>query len=423
MTRPRHIVRLACLAGLSLLLGCAGSDHHRSDATGRAVPELACMDDATSRFIRRWDIPGASLAIARRGRLVYARGFGFADRAAHERVEPESRFRLASVSKTVTAVAIMKLVEQGRLALDQQVFGPGGILDAPEYSEILDERVHRITLQDLLQHSSGWDSSLGYDPQYDLLQIASTMGVPPPADGPTIIRYMLRHRRLDVEPGTEYHYSNFGYNILGRIIEKVSGTTYEAHVRSEILDPVGIAGMCIAGDLLRDRRVDEVYYHDMPDWPLAQSVYGTGERVPESYGGLHFKAMDAHGGWVATATDLMRYASALEGFSGHRRLLRAETLQTMTTVAPEMKAADSTYALGWVVYEDGRWGHSGALTTGTFTYLGRRPDGVQWALLCNRLPVDVGNVSGSLGDFMKDAEKTLLEGLAEVKTWPDHDWF
>ncbi len=112
-------------------------------------------------FMKRWSIEGASVAIARDGKLVYAKGFGFADSAAGIETQPYSKFRIASISKLVTAVAIMKLCEEGRLSLDDKVFGPEGILNDSCYCHPKDKRAFDITVSHLLSHEGGWSQRWG----------------------------------------------------------------------------------------------------------------------------------------------------------------------------------------------------------------------------------------------------------------------
>src|SRR5207244_12757 len=93
----------------------------RAEPTGAALPGLESYDEVMTTLIGKWDIPGAGLAVARDGKLLLMRGYGFANRERSVRVEPTSLFRLASLSKTVTAVAVLQLVDDGRLKLDDRI--------------------------------------------------------------------------------------------------------------------------------------------------------------------------------------------------------------------------------------------------------------------------------------------------------------
>ena len=115
--------------------------------------------------------------------------------------------------------------------------------------------------------------------------VTKAMGVPSPATCTDIIRWML-NRPLDFAPGQRYAYSNFGYCILGRIIEKVSGQPYETYLQQKILAPLGIGRMSIGSSLLSGRKPNEVKYYDYPGAPLANSVFPQAPgKVPEPDGG------------------------------------------------------------------------------------------------------------------------------------------
>ncbi|WP_290970297.1 serine hydrolase domain-containing protein [Herbaspirillum sp.] len=350
------------------------------------------VDGQMNQLLAHYQIPGASIAIAYKGEFVYQRGYGMAVTESNTPATPLTVFRIASVSKPITAVAVLKLFEDELpQALERRVFGPDGLLpDAayPDFAQPLDSRVLKVTLRDLLQHTGGWGAS-EYDPQYDLVEIARTMNVPAPAPARTVVAFMLRHRLLDVAPGTEFHYSNFGYNILGRIIEHKSGKPYEQAVRELVLEPAGAAGAAIAADKRMQRSASEAVYYDDPRWPPVPDQDGSGATGPGSYFGFHFQAMDAHGGWAMTAGDLVRFADATLGRGGSPALLKPRTVALMKQRNPAMP--DNNNGLGWVVTRMNGVNiisHSGALIAGTYAYLQAREDGWSWAVLFNRLPAD-----------------------------------
>ncbi len=109
-----------------------------------------------NRFLRKWHIKGASVAIVKDGKLVYAKGFGLANEEDSLSVEPKHLFRVASVSKLITAVAILQMHEEKLLSLDSKVFGSTGILNDSIYLNYPDKRVENITIRHLLNHSAGW---------------------------------------------------------------------------------------------------------------------------------------------------------------------------------------------------------------------------------------------------------------------------
>jgi CubicO group peptidase (beta-lactamase class C family) len=387
--------------------------------TGVSVPEMAAIDSAMSHFIKAWKIPGASIGMVYDQRLVYARGFGYADVDSNKLLYPTSVMRIASTSKSYTGICIMKLVQDGLLHITDTVFGPHGILNDTNYQNILDPRYKKITLENLLQHTSGTAAEGGNDPQYDLFHIAKVMGTTPPADAKTVIRYMLKYYNLDFTPGTAYQYSNLGYNILGRVIEKITGyPTYEEYMTNEILGPITAYNTKIGNDFKSERFANEVIYYDMK-WDTTVSCYDSVTIVPESYGSYHLRTMDSHGGWVTNPTEMMLLLTGVDGFPGRPDFFAPTTISTMTTGS----TANPNYAMGWVVDTSGKWSHNGALTTGVCSFWVRQENGIEYAVIFNRLPLDSTNFIASLDSFIIAANKIIPEAVAQITTWPTHDLF
>jgi len=117
--------------------------------------EFSGVERVITAFLRKWSIAGASVAVSKDGKLIYARGFGYADTASKVEIQPYNQFRIASISKLVTAVGIMKLIEDGKITPYDKVFGPDGILNDPYFSEPKDKRVYSITVAHLLSHEAG----------------------------------------------------------------------------------------------------------------------------------------------------------------------------------------------------------------------------------------------------------------------------
>jgi CubicO group peptidase (beta-lactamase class C family) len=225
---------LACFLA-SLVLFATLAARADQPVTGTALPGLSAFDSAVIALLSKWKLPGASLAVAKDGRLVLARGYGYSDVGQMKPVTPDLRFRVASLSKSLTAAAIMKLVELGQINLDDPaipLLGPW----APPAAEIVDPRVYQITVRHLLVHRGGWDRESFGDPTFDWREHLRD----PDCRG--IMRAELT-RKLDFDPGAAFVYSNTGYCILGRIIERVSGMSYADFVSTQILAPAGVSGM------------------------------------------------------------------------------------------------------------------------------------------------------------------------------------
>jgi CubicO group peptidase (beta-lactamase class C family) len=417
MNRRRFITTsTAALALAPCLPALAGADAKKKLPLGEA------FDREVDAFMSARNIPGGALAVVKDRRLVYVRGYGWADREKKVAVGPESLFRIASISKPITAVAVLKLIERGKLSFDTRAFQflkPTSLLDG-----VVERRLSAITIRQLLQHTGGWDRSKGFDPMFRSNRIAEATNSSRPATPGKIIEYMLG-QPLQFDPGTRYAYSNFDYCLLGRIIEKISGQSYEAFVRENVLAPMGIKRMRIGATLHGKQAEGEVCYY-MPDESLASSVFPPPpEKVPWPYGGFHLEAMDAHGGWIASAVDLARFAAAMDGLP-RRALLKAEMLREMYAPPPapvsrtaEGKLEKSYYGCGWMVRPiiDGKasYWHTGSLP-GTATLLVRRWDGLSWAVLFNQRSED-----RKLPDEAVDA--ALHRAADAVEKWPDYDLF
>jgi CubicO group peptidase (beta-lactamase class C family) len=379
-------------------------------ATGLALllfpvpPQQGSFDAAMAAFMKKNGAPGGALAVVKDGRLALAKGYGRADVDEPTPVEPTSLFRIASLSKPITAVAVLALAQKGTLDLDGKAFALLE-LKPPEKG---DPRLADITVRHLLHHTAGWDRDRSGDPMFQSIEIAEAEGSAPPADARAIIRWMMG-RPLDFDPGTRHAYSNFGYCVLGRILEKVSGESYESHVKKAVLEPMGITRMRLGRSLLKDRAEGEVRYAQ-PNTRAARSVFGGERDVPWPYGGFCIEAMDAHGGWIASAVDLARFASSLE------KVLEAKSVETMFERPPGLGAPPAYYACGWMVRPVGdkpgrnAW-HAGSLP-GTNALLVRRQDGLAWAALFNQRSKGDGEI-----------ETALHQAADAVTEWPKEDLF
>lgn len=370
--------------------------------------EFAGLERIITSFMRRWEITGASVAVSKNGKLVYARGFGYADKENKTETEPYNKFRIASISKLVTAVAIMKLQEEGRISVNDKVFGPGGILNDTFYSEPRDKRVYGITVAHLLSHEGGWTNRWG-DQMFIPFVVAEEMGVTPPVDTKTIVRFAL-NKNLHFTPGTGRSYSNLGYAILGLIIEKVSGLSYNEYCRKEVLGPLGIYDMALAKNLPGQKAPFEVTYYEPGDAIMKPSIYGTGDTVPASYGGNDIESLGGAGAWIATAPDLMKFLLAVDGFDTRKDILSDESIRFMTDTR-------NNYApVGWktTIY-DGTWWRTGTFP-GTACMLKRQPDGMAWVVLLNTSAWNGPEISSDINYMMARA-------LYQVKKWPDADLF
>jgi N-acyl-D-amino-acid deacylase len=374
-------------------------------------------DRLIPEFMHKHDLPGGAIAVVKDGRLVFAKGYGLADIQNQEPVQPDSLFRIASLSKQVTAVAVLKLVEDGKLDLDAGAFEILSDIREPEGST-RDPRLDQITVRHLLHHAGGWDKNESYDPMWSVWRTEEGTGAHPPITCSDVIHFMLG-QPLDFAPGTRYAYANFGYCVLGRVIEAVSGQEYEEFVREHVLKPIGIARMRVGGTRLEERLDDEVRYYLRHGQDPAWSVFPKGpSRVPWPYGGFYLKGQDAQGGWVGSAMDLVRFATALDG-SKHPTVLEPETVDLMLSrPQPQLQDTPYYYALGWLVRPVGdakTWWHFGN-QPGTTALIVRAHHGLTWVALFNLQPHNRQEAHSELNQL-------LWRATREVTTWPSHDLF
>jgi CubicO group peptidase (beta-lactamase class C family) len=323
-----------------LLAGCGGggSDanasgppsasatrYHSTDAiiptSGLDVPDGQSLDQTVTTLLKKWDVVGATFAIAKNGRLIFARGYGYSDYEARQVMQPDAMMRIASISKALTGLAILRLKDEGLLRLEERMVD---IL--PEYPlpAGADARLRDITITHLLQHSAGWDRRISGDPFNQVATIANSLGLDKPALCPDMIRYMLG-RPLDFTPGTRFAYSNFGFCVLGRIVEKVSGQPYELYVRDHVLAPADVHAMSIGKSHANERGQFEVKYYMYMGAPPVQSLFPGEGRVPAPYS-TEVLTADSAAGWIASAIDLTRVMTAVDG-SRVAQLLTPETMQ------------------------------------------------------------------------------------------------
>jgi CubicO group peptidase (beta-lactamase class C family) len=412
------------------LVGAAPTADQSVIATGDTDPRLKPYDELMTTFMREHRPPGAALAVVKDTRLVYARGFGYADVEKKAPVEPNSIFRVASVSKPITSAACFRLVEKKKLDLDTKVFELLGYKPYALPGSTLDPHLMKVTVRQCLRHTGGWDRDQAPDPMSSgsMRMIARALKAPLPLEPEQIIRYMMT-RPLEFTPGTRYAYSNFGYCILGRVIEKVSGKSYGEFVHKEVLEPAGIRRMRLGKNLLRDRAPGEVRYYDAKKRTgLAISGPRVGQSAPLPYGVEAVETMDANGGWIGSAIDLVRFATALEN-PPQGRLLKPESIRVMLARPEGLpgrersgKPKEPYYACGWDVrtvdlnrLKFTKW-HIGLLA-GSSTLLVSRSDRISWAVLFN-------SDSDAEGKQFADTIDPLLHGPAdEIKKWPEHDLF
>ncbi len=422
----RSFIKAAGLAACCVLSSSCCSNAAQPDVpllkcwleTGPKVPQLDSFDSAMKEFMQARSIPGGSLAVTCQQRLVFARGYTGLDDGYI--VQPDSLFRIASVSKPVTAAAVMTLVQSGQLSLDAKMVEmlPKELLSL----KYKDTRTQNITIRHLLQHLGGWNRLETLAPMFYDRHIADSLNVSLPLSKIDIVKYMA-DKPLQYDPGTTRSYNNYGYMLLGLIIEAVTGQSYDDYVKSSIFKPLGITRPVIGRSLLEYRQPNEVKYYSCDS--KKQSVFDKKlDNVPFQYGGFNIENMAAHGGWITSAIDLVRFAAAFDN-PDQCPILSKPAIDTMfglpANIAPDRyKPGDGYYGCGWSVrdWHNGNrntW-HGGSLP-GTHTLLIRRwKDNLNWCVLFNQRDDSSGLNYGDIDGMLHDAANS-------VKQWPDHDLF
>lgn len=348
------------LLGSTMLLSCSKDD---KDGTPPSPPpivqnDITALDSKITSWMTTNGMPGMTIAISKNGKMVYKKAYGKSDQEANTVATNDSRFRMASVSKLLTSVAVLKLVQGGSITMNQKVFGTGAILGTTFGTQPYSANVQAVTVSDLLHHTSGGWGNASNDPAF--LDYAWT--------SKQVFDHTINNIAI-AAPGSVFNYSNFNYMVLARIIEKVSGKSFEQFVKDEILTPVGATQTVVAGNSLTDRKPNEVKY------------YGQGTDATWPYDKMNLPRSDGAMGWMGTATDLLRFANAVDSSSTRPDILSGETLKTMATTTANSSGFGFKFGCGWVI-EGPEWFWWGSLP-GTFGIVYRNANGICISALSN----------------------------------------
>ena len=339
--------------------------HWRDSLNGYLSNDLSAlpaMDAVVDSFMTFWGLHGVSLAVMRNDSLLYAHGYGMADSSTP--MTPGTTLRLASVSKLLTAIGIMRLQEKGLVYLDTPVFGPYGVLKRYD-SYIKDDDYYLITVEHLLRHQAGF-TSRGGDPVFS-----------PYTSLDALLQKQLG-RRLAYEPGTSQEYSNLGFLLLSLIIEEVSGQSYADFMQEEVFSPALCHGFRLAGNYLKDRHPGETRYYMHPEATLTASFDGRYAAVEKCYGGNDVRGSLGAGGWTGSAAELARMVACINGGGPVEDILGPFSIRQMTDYYDP-----DTFSLGWNdTKPTGEWTRSGSFS-GTQALVKTFPDGECWVFIAN----------------------------------------
>jgi len=342
----------------------------------------------------------AVLGVTKGGRLVYARGYGYADVALKTQVQPNTLFRLASVSKPITAAGIDLLVEQGKLSYGTAVFS---ILPdiTPLPGALVDPRISRITILDLMTHYSGWARDL----TQDIRAAAQQLNLPLPGTFVGWARYELGFP-LDNTPGTTFAYCNFCYDLLAQVIEEVSEVPYETFIRQKVLAKIGDTASRVGSHLQSGTLPGEVTYYTSASNQSVPTIYSdTPPFVPAPYGGftMDWGAGSGAGAWVSNTMEVLRLVASVT-------LSSQPALLAQIPHRPAWAFSALPIGTGW------EYVHDGGLP-GTSAVLHIKDD-MAWCFLTN---TDVG--SAAFSGELDSALRSFILQADSSNAWPPSDAF
>ena len=365
-------------------------------SNGRLVPELEILDETILEFMKLNDIGACMLAVMNDGTTVYHRCFGWQDAGRNVELPLNTIMRLASVTKPLTAAATRKLVTEGSISLQDFVFDDGsndGILDLQPFG-VPDPRIYDITVDHLLRHRGGWDRGIAGDLTYMETTIAAAMGLPSPPGRLATVRWIMG-QPLQVDPGSEYIYSNIGFLLLGMIVEQESGQPLIEFLREGVFGPIGILdcqlihGRTFATE--HDPREPWYNHHGRISPNVFYPIYDDDEFVFSPYGGWDHEARIGQGAVVADPLAILEFLNHFQ-------------------VNGDDIGGPRPLPGNW------RWNHTGSFI-GTNTLARQRGDGINYVVLFNKRPQSgVSSYSSQI--------RTILDAIfdnGQIGNWPTYD--
>jgi D-alanyl-D-alanine carboxypeptidase len=326
--------------------------------------------DALGRRELAAGAPAVQIAVTLDGRTLASAAYGTADPTTGRQASTGDRFRIASISKTLTATVALQLVEAGTWSLDDT---PLAALARELGTTVTDPRISTITLRELLSHTSGFDVST---------KLFFSHGA---TDCRDAARQSLR-ARLEADPASRYEYSNLNFCLLGLLLEQQAGAPYADVVQRRLLGPLGIDDMRMAGTF--DVRPGDVVHATTP-------------------GRNYMETLGAAGAWISTASDVATILDSLDVTTPGWHPLDATWAAAMRTpVARPDPPEDFGYGLGLFVWDDGTWGHTGSVESARSIAV-RSPDGVTVVMLASALqPYDTNVLRSWIAEAMAEARGT-----------------
>ena len=391
-------------------------EHLEMRDSGTSKDKLVALTNSLKHWMKDNNIPGLSIAISKDNQLVYSKGIGYLDLRKEKEVrEKDTLFRIGSISKSLTAIAILKLVEDEKIKLDRPMMDYlHGLRPIPDQA-LIDQDMHKITVRDLLTHRTGIDAASTDAKIHHSRDTARMMKVAPPLNQVNLLRSIVA---LPLQENSDYdfNYSHANYLFLGRIIESTSGMSYENYVKRNLLKPLGIRSMKIGGGAESQRDKKEAVYYTQNGTHARSDFNLLGNQTPIQYS-FNLQATDAANGWLATPKDLLKIADSLST-NAKKRIVSSKTIKAM--FAPPIYknvSANGYYALGWTVWPTSQRHpvsltfHRGSGQPGCASMIKIRGDGVNYAFMMNCDTTREGKPA------CKELAMLLDELIPTVKSW------
>jgi len=333
------------------------------------APAIQSSRDSMFHFMKRNRVAGAAITVSVNGKVVWSEGFGFSDLEQHVKVDPaKTKFRIASISKSITATAMAVLYEQGKIQLDSSV---------EFYLPNFPKKKYRPTVRQLAGHLAGIRFYKG-------LEFLISKRYASLSDGLSI----FQDDSLLCRPGTKYNYSTYGFNLLGVILEKASGREFLGLVGEQVFKPLQLNHT--VADFNDSLIADRGRYYD-----VLGSGWVNAPFVDNSY-------KWAGGGFLSTSEDIAKFGSAYlrPGF------LKQETIELFTTSQKLADGTETFYGMGWANAKDKKgiywFGHSGGAIGGSSKLVVYPYEKIVVSLLTNITGAKIDNLANSIADlFMK----------------------
>lgn len=280
-----------------------------------SIAQVENVDSAIQQILKEEKVVGLSIAVVKNNKIIYTSSFGKSNLESGAPLNNKNIFRIASISKSFSATAIMQLIESGKLDLDEDVSNLVGFpIRHPKYPETI------ITLRLLMSHMSSINDSEGY---FSLDNIN-------PAKNPN-----WQKCYNDYEPGKGYQYCNLNFNMIGTIIERTSGERFDQYIKHHILDPLGLyGGYCV--DSLDKSKFANIYDYnaDSAKFILSPNAYAPrSEEIIRYNMGYSTPIFSPTGGMKISATDLAKYMTMHMNYGVYKngRIITRKSAKQMQT--------------------------------------------------------------------------------------------